>query len=122
MRLHGKNGQVWLNGTQLTTATTWQINVESEYVDVSVFSDKGKTFARGLRAAQGAFDGIMDVGADYAITAAALDTPFTVELFAGPGQLVATGMAYVDVSSTSAVNDAVRLHGTIKGIGLWTLS
>ena len=120
-RLHGKNAQIWLNGTQLTSKTTWRLAKAREYADVSVYGDLGKTFAVGLPAYDGSFAGFLEVGGEYALSVAAMTVPVTVDLYAEAGTLIATGPAYVDIEASADVNDAVRIGGTIRGSGAWTL-
>ncbi len=59
------------------------------------------------------------MGAEAALSASVIGTPIDIALYAGPGQLVASGKGYVDVRTSGAVADAVRCYGTITGTGKW---
>lgn len=120
MKLHGKNASIRINGTPLTTATEWAFNVQREYVDVSVYGDKGKVFYAGLREVSGQFAGLLDVDSDGALVATMGDI-CTIALYAKDGSLVASGSGYVDCGAIASISDAVKVTGTIKGTGKWTI-
>jgi hypothetical protein len=122
VREHGRNAKIIIDGTTLTTQNEWDLSVERDYADVSVYGDGGKTYAAGLRGASGRVSGLLDVGAEYLLTAGMLDNPVTVEFYADATTRIAHGPAYVDVAPTASVSDAVRISATIRGSGTWFLN
>lgn len=120
MKLHGKNGSVTLNGTTVSYAAEWSINVTRQYADVSVFGDNGVVLAAGLRSVEGSFSGLFNSSGDEVWSAAATSGTVTVAVLAANGTTVASGPAWVDVSATAAVGDAVKCSGTFKSSGAWS--
>jgi hypothetical protein len=87
-------------------------------VDASVFGDTWQFNYAGLPYVEGSFEGFWDYGS---IVGAAIMAPVTVTLYASTGVPVASGPAYVFAGVSSAVNDAVRISGTFKSTGAWTV-
>ncbi len=120
-RLHGKNAQLWFNGTQVTVKTAYNLTQERDYADISVYGDQGKTFAAGIPAFSGSFEGLLDVGtSDQALVAAALGK-VPIVLKADASTTIAAGDGFVDVTLGASVSGAVMCSGTIRGQGLWVL-
>lgn len=120
MKLHGKNGSIWVNGAKLATAQTWDLRAQREYADVSVYGDEGKVFAAGLFAVEIQFTGLLDVGVAAlwtAMNAGLVD----IAVKADDASTVAHGKGYVDAGASAAVNDAVKMAGSVKGSGTWVL-
>lgn len=121
-KLHGKNGAIYINGTKVTNKTEWTLSMGRDYADVSVFRDKNKVYAAGLMTLEGTFTGLLDVTGD-AVVIKNDGTPYTVALYAeDPTYLIATGPAFVDATVTVSITDAVRVTGSIKPAGEWTVT
>jgi hypothetical protein len=118
--LHGKNGQIWINGSQWLTGTSYQIELGRDFANVSVLGDAAQVWAGGLRGVTGSFEGLWDTGGNLPSTAAFLDV-VAVAVYAAAGNLVASGDAWITVKVGGAVTDAVRCGGSIKGTGAWTI-
>jgi hypothetical protein len=121
-KLHGKNGAIYIDGSKVANKSEWTLNMARDYADVSTFRDKNKVYAAGLMALDGTFSGLLDTNGDPAVTKND-GTPYTVALYAEDGvTLVASGPAYVDATVTVSNTDAVRVNGTIKAAGDWTVT
>lgn len=126
--LHGKNGSIWIDGTQVTTKTDWALNMTRDYADVTTFRDGNKVYASGLRDLAGTFSGLLDVAGDLTLSKAD-GSPYTVKVYAQdqtwPGAtsdiLVAEGPAYLDASVTASATDAIRVTGNFRAAGSWTI-
>lgn len=122
MKLHGKNGQVHINGSQWLYATSWAVEVDRDFANVSVLGDAMRVWAGGLRGVEGSFDGLYDsAGANGPIQASFLDA-VAVAIYAASGVLVASGDAWVTGKATGSVGDAVRVSGQFKGTGGWSVT
>jgi hypothetical protein len=121
-KLHGKNGAIYINGTKVSNKTEWALSMQREYADVTTFRDRNKVSAAGLMAIEGSFSGLLDVTGDAVVTKND-GTPYTVALYAeDPTYLIATGPAYVDAAVTVSNTDAVRVTGSFKAAGDWTIT
>jgi hypothetical protein len=120
-KLHGSGGKLYLNGSLVVTGVSWQVSVSRDYADISVYGDAGKVFAAGLRAVDGAFSGIYDGDGDMIVAANALDL-VPISLYASSSKLVASGNGYVTASIDASVSEAVRIAGSFKGSGSWTVA
>jgi len=122
LKLHGKNASIAINGSTLTVKTEWTLQLTRDYVDVSVYGDTGKTFYAGLREVAGTFNGFLDADSDGAVAAAKSGSVVSVAVYADGSHLVAVGSAYIDVAISAAVADAVRISGSFKGTGGWSIT
>jgi hypothetical protein len=117
-KLHGKNGSIRINHVKVSDKTEWSLNMARDYADVSTFRDRNKVYAAGLKDISGTFAGLLDVDYDLAFQSNTGESVL-VSLYADDGHLVAEGPAYVDVSVTVSVSDAVRCSGNFKAAGAW---
>ena len=121
-KLHGKNGAIYINGTKVANKTEWMLSMVREYADVTTFRDKNKVNAAGLMDIQGTFSGLLDTNGDALVTSNN-GTACTVSLYAEDNvTLVASGPAFVDASVTVSLTDAVRVNGSFKAAGDWTIT
>jgi hypothetical protein len=118
-KIHGKNGSLTL-GSLILYAVEYSVNFSREYVDTSVFGDRATVKYAGLRSFEGSFQGLYNTTADESVAAYMTDAPVAVTLKASPAVTILTGAyAWVDVSVTSSVSDAVKVSGTFKSTGAW---
>ena len=121
-KLHGKNGAIYINGTKVANKTDWMLSMAREYADVTTFRDKNKVNAAGLMDIQGTFSGLLDTNGDAVVTKND-GTPYTVSLYAADSvTLIASGLAFVDAAVTVSLTDAVRVNGSFKAAGDWTIT
>jgi hypothetical protein len=122
LKLHGKNGSIAINDVPLTAKTDWTLQLARDYVDVTVYGDTGKTFYASLREVSGTFTGFLDADGDGAVAAAKSGAVVNVKVYADGTHLVASGSAYIDVAVSAAAIDAVRVSGSFKGTGGWSIT
>lgn len=119
---HGKNGAIYVDGQKVADKAEWSLQMNRDYADVTTFRDGNKTYAAGLKDVQGSFSGLYDTAGDLAVSKAD-GTAYTVALYAEDGTiLVGSGPAYLDVSVTASVSDAVRVTGNFRAAGSWTVT
>lgn len=122
MKIHGKNGIVKINGTTYANAATWAITVDRQFADISVFSDPGVVITAGLPSLSGSFEGLYNPSGDAAATYGGFTNQLVaIEVWASPSYMVASGNGYLQVSVNSSVNDAVRVNGSFRSSGAWTV-
>lgn len=122
MKLHGKNGQVHINGSQWLYAVDWAVEVDRDFANVSVLGDEMRVWAGGLRGVEGSFAGLYDSAGANGPIQAAFEDAVPVQIFAASGVLVASGDAWVTAKATGSVADAVRVAGSFKGTGGWNVT
>lgn len=127
-KLHGRNGQIAIGAsspeTVIGSLSAWTINFTRDKVDVTSFGDTNKTYLAGLKDVSGSFEGFFDT--DYFRTLmdeSDSDTGTRVQIT--PSTTVSgfyfQGPAWLDITSSGAVNDAVKVSGTFVANGAWTL-
>jgi hypothetical protein len=118
-RIHGKDATLSINGV-LINGVSYDWTQERDYADITVYGDLGKQFAAGVPAFSGSFEGIPDLPGDSTLSIPLTKVPIILSSGAHGGP-IAAGDAFVDVGGSASVTDAVRIRGTIKGLGAWTL-
>lgn len=134
LKLHGKNGAIYLfgqkgaGGTKVTTKTEWTLSLSRDYVDATVFGETNKTYLVGLKDIQGTYAGLLDLSGDYLINTTNSDTVAlylygddTTSNSTGAEILVAHGPALMDASITSSISDAIKMTGNFRAAGSWTV-
>jgi hypothetical protein len=127
-KLHGRNGQIAIGSaspeTVIGSLSAWTINFTRDKVDVTSFGDTNKTYLAGLKDVSGTFEGFFDT--DYFRTLmdeSDSDTGTRIQIT--PSTTVSgfyfQGPAWLDITSSGAVNDAVKVSGTFVANGAWTL-
>jgi hypothetical protein len=114
-------GSISIGGSVWATGVSYRVNVSRPTVDASVFGDKWQLNLAGLPTVEGSFEGLYNAGGDTAWAASLLGR-VTVTLYAYGGSVVASGPAYVFSGVSSSVTDAVRVSGTFKGSGEWSIA
>lgn len=134
LKLHGKNGAIYLGGPKIGTGfpqankvankTEWTLNLNRDYVDATVFGETNKTYLVGLKDIQGTFAGLLDVSGDLQVNAASSDA-LNIYLYAddrdGQEILVAHGPGLIDAAITSSVTDAMKTTGNFRASGSWVV-
>jgi len=134
LKLHGKNGAIYLHGGKIGTGfpqankvankVEWSLNLNRDYVDATVFGDVNKTYLVGLKDIQGTFNGILDVSGDLVVNATNSDTVM-IYLYGDDRDsyeiLVAYGPGLMDASITAANTDAIRVTSNFRASGAWTV-
>jgi hypothetical protein len=104
--IHGKNASANIGG--MSAMVEYSVEIAHAYVDASVYGDSWKYYFQGLPEVNGTFSG-MYVGGSIPSSGV-----MSVSFSHGP-----SGSAYVDISVSAAVNDAIRVSGRFKGFGPW---
>lgn len=127
-RYHGRKGKVYISTTGTGTAanigslSSWSLNMATDKVDVTSFGDANKTYVQGLADLSGSFEGFFDD-----TTIANLDTARSssdgIKVYLYPSSDAAGlywyGPAWLDMSLTDAVGDAVKLSANFVANGSW---
>jgi hypothetical protein len=128
-KLHGKRGAIYINGDitsgiKVSNRTAWNLNLNRDYVDATVFGDLNKTYLTGLRDIQGTYEGLLDTSGDLLLEATSQDT-ILCYLYADDGSvpvLVAYGPALFDAAVQASNTDAVKVTGNFRASGNWTVA
>lgn len=129
-RYSGRNGVVYVSPSGSTSATnvisltSWSLDRSVDKLDVTSFGDSNKVQVIGLPDISGSFDGNWDDAQTQIFAAAASTDGCHVYLYpssAAPTKY-AGGPAWLDVSISSGVNDAVTISGTIAARGSWSIA
>lgn len=127
-RVHGRNGEIQVGAASplsvIGSLSGWTINFTRDKVDVTSFGDTNKTYLAGLKDVSGTFEGFFDT--DYIrslMDESDSDTGTRIRIT--PSLTYPTnyyeGPAWLDLTNTGAVNDAVKVSGTFSANGTWTL-
>jgi hypothetical protein len=131
VKLHGKNGAIYLDGEKGQTAakkvsnkSEWTLSLNRDYVDATVFGDTNKTYLVGLKDISGTFAGLMDVAGDLIVNATDSDI-VQIYLYADDRAtfevLVAQGPGLMDCQINASNTDAVRVSGNFRAAGPWAV-
>lgn len=125
-RVHGRTGEIQIGPSSpmgvICSLSSWTINFTRDKVDVTSFCDTNKTYLAGLKDVSGTFEGFFDT--DYIRTLfeeADSDTGTLIRIT--PSTVYPTyyyeGPAWLDLTNSGAVNDAVKISGTFAANGSW---
>lgn len=129
IRLHGKNGAIYLNGpkgtgSRISAKTEWTLNLNRDYVDVTAFGDKNKRYVVGLKDISGTYNGFLDTAGDVGVNAADLDA-VPVYLYGddrvGHELLIAYGQGLLDATITASNTDALKTTGNFRAANDWVV-
>jgi hypothetical protein len=134
VRMHGKNGAIYINGgkpgtgfgsgEKVAVKTEWTLNLSRDFVDVTSFGDRNKVYLVGLKDISGSYSGNLDMSGDIGVNSADLDDiPIYLYADARDGEefLVAYGPGFLDASITASNTDALKSSGQIRASGNWTV-
>ena len=125
-KAHGRNGEIQIGGssplTVIGSLNAWSLSGTRDKVDTTSFGDNNKNYLAGLKDVSGSFEGFFDTSyirtllqeADSATGTIVRITPSTDEptfYYQGP--------AWLDISQTGSVSDAVKVSGSFSANGDW---
>jgi hypothetical protein len=134
IRLHGKNGAIYINGgkpggaygsgTKLAGRTEWSLNLNRDFVDATAFGDRNKRYLVGLKDISGTYAGHLDTSGDLGVHCADLDE-IPVYLYAddreGEEIVIAFGLGFLDASISGSNTDSLKSSGNFRAAGNWTV-
>jgi hypothetical protein len=127
-RIHGRDGQISIgNASPLSvigSLSGWTLSFTRDKVETTSFGDTNKTYLAGLQDVSGTFEGFFDTTYIRALFDAADDADGTsIRITPNTNQpsFYFTGPCWLDLSTSGAVGDAVKVSGTISANGAWTL-
>lgn len=71
---HGKNGLIYVSGTELPGANAWTVNIEADKADIPIFGDTGARKLKGLHNDGGSITAWHDQAAKILQNAAQADS------------------------------------------------
>ena len=126
-RYHGNAGAVYIGtgagavASPITAAAEWSLDMSTDRVDCTAFNDSNKQFVSGLENIGGSISGYWDDTVDTVYDA--MQSTGAVNMYLYPSTSVATkywyGPAWVDLSISTGVADAVKFSGTFQASGTW---
>lgn len=124
---HGKRGVVYLSttgtgaATLVLSLTDWSLDMSTDTVETTSFGDTNKTYVQGLADISGSFSGFWNELEDKLFTASSSADGCKIYLY--PSADAPTkyfyGPAWLSVSVSTAVGDAVKLTGNFMANGAW---
>ena len=127
-KVHGRNGEIQVGSgspySVIGSLSAWSISFTRDKVDSTSFGDTNKTYLAGRKDVSGSFEGFVDTvyiralmdesdsdtGTNIRITPS---TTYPDFYYSGP--------AWLDLTNTGAVNDAVKISATFSANGAWVL-
>lgn len=117
MRIHGRNGIVYLSvnhgdpATPLAYMSSWAISFTRQMIDVTAITDTQQIWAAGILEASGSFSGYWDDATAQAYTAASDGLPRNMYLYPDAAHMgnVFSGQVLPDLTITGAVNGGVTV-------------
>jgi hypothetical protein len=124
---HGRRGVVYISTTGAGAAslvlslTDWSLDMATDTVEVTSFGDVNKTYVQGLPDINGSFSGFWNDAEDKLFTAAASSDGCRIYLYpsADAAAKYFYGPAWLSVSVSTAVGDAVKVTGNFLANGTW---
>jgi hypothetical protein len=124
---HGRRGVVYISTTAAGAAslvlslTDWSLDMATDTVEVTSFGDVNKTYVQGLPDINGSFSGFWNDSEDKLFTAAASSDGCKIYLYPSADAVSKYfyGPAWLSVSVSTAVGDAVKVTGNFLANGTW---
>ena len=114
------------SGTAIPVASldTWQIDMQTQLVDVTSFGDTNIQYVQGLPDAKGKLTGFWDDTDTTLMTARTSTAAVPVYLYPSTdaASKYAYGVAWVNATVDASVKDAVKISGTWNAGGNWTIN
>ena len=125
-KIHGRKGKIEIGSgspyNNIGSLNAWNLSFTRDKVDVTSFQDNNKSYLVGLKDVSGGFEGFFDTtyirtlaeesesatGTNVRITPS---TDYPAYYYEGP--------AWLDLTTSGAVGDAVKISGTISANGDW---
>lgn len=127
MKLHGRKGQIEIGlGSPLAiigSLNAWSVAGDRDKVDVTSFGDNNKNFLAGLKNGSATFEGFFDTSYIRTLLEAAdsaTGAEFKISMSTDQPDFFVSGPCWLDISMSGAVNDAVKVTGTLSANGDWT--
>jgi len=124
---HGRRGVVYISTTGSGAAsivlslTDWSLDMATDTVEVTSFGDVNKVYVQGLPDINGSFSGFWNDAEDKLFTAASSTDGCKIYLYpsADAASKYFYGPAWLSVSVSTAVGDAVKVTGNFLANGTW---
>lgn len=125
-KYHGRRGQIEIGAGSprsiICSLSSWNLSFTRDKVDSTSFCDANKTYLAGLKDVSGSFEGFFDTD-DFRELFEAADSATGTTIRITPsldaGEYYFDGPAWLDLSMTGSVTDAVKLSGTFSANGDW---
>lgn len=124
---HGRKGVVYMSTTgtgeavSIAHLTDWSLDMAMDKVETTSFGDPNKTYVVGLKDLKGSLSGFWDSASDDLFEA--VDSDDGVKMYLYPSADAAGiywyGPAWVDMSVSVSVGDAVKVSGSFSANGPW---
>lgn len=126
MKIHGRRGKVEIGSASpyenIGSLNAWNLGFTRDKVDVTSFQENNKTYLVGLKDVSGGFEGFFDTSYIRSLAEAAeSETGTNVRITPSTDhpEFYFEGPAWLDLTANGAVNDAVKISGTISANGDW---
>lgn len=106
---HGKNGLIYVSGTELPGANAWTVNIQSDKADIPIFGDTGARKLKGLHTDGGSITAWHDQAGKILQNAAQADFTVSFMIYPDRGTLTSyySGNAFFNFSSEAGMDAAV---------------
>ncbi|HET6498162.1 MAG TPA: hypothetical protein VFH17_03805 [Coriobacteriia bacterium] len=125
-RYHGKSGYLYVQGSgaaaiPVAALTEWSLDMKRDRVEVTSFGDTNKVMAQGLPAFSGSVSGFWDDADDTLMQASEATSGRAMYIYPSRDAIAKYfyGTAWVDVSASGSMGDAVKVSGTFEAAGPW---
>jgi len=107
---HGKNSLVYINGSQLTGANSWSLEIQHEFAEYAGFGDTWKSILSGLQSWSGGFEAYSDHDAQILQTAVLYDGTLPILIYddQSDGSTYYSGSAGFSSFGAEGAMDAVQ--------------
>lgn len=105
----------------VASLTDWSLNLTTARTEVTAFGDSNKVYIQGLQDVAGTFSGFWNDTDSTLATAAGSADGSRLYLYTSTdaASRYAYGPAWVDISYTTSVGDAVKMSGSFAANGPW---
>lgn len=106
---HGKNGLLYVSGTELPGANAWSVNIQSDKADIPIFGDTGARKVKGLHNDGGSISAWHDQAAKILQNAAQADEAVSFAIYPDRNTLddYYSGNAFFNFSSEGSMDAGV---------------
>jgi hypothetical protein len=127
VKYHGKKGLLYMSTTgtgaaaSVSQLTEWSLDMATDKVDVTAFGDTNKTYVVGMKDLSGSFAGFWDSDSDTIYDASESSDGVNMYLYPSSDAIgkYFYGPAWVDMSISVSVTDAVKVSGSFNARGTW---
>lgn len=124
---HGKKGLVYVSASgsgdarSVVRLSDWSVDMATDTVEVTSFGDTNKAYVQGLPNISGSLAGFWDDTEDQLFTAAAASDGCKMYIYPSSDSMskYLYGPAWLSVSLTGAVGDAVKVSASFVANGTW---